>query len=180
MGSILGQDLLEAVDETVELALTTGTDISSETGTGEIERVDHGEGSGTSSTTGQTVADEELAGVGLGIVRVENRLVEVLEGEVESLGGEVSDDVSQVTSPEGTEALLLDDSLEAVTNTVVSVLGLDGLGGVLHLEEQLDSLDRGHDGLRDSGRDTANHEISHEGLLGLRFISRHILQSSSV
>jgi hypothetical protein len=42
----------------------------------------------------------------LGVVGAEDFLVDILEGEVEGLGGEVSDDVGSVTSPEGSEALL--------------------------------------------------------------------------
>ena len=121
--------------------------------------------SGTCGTTGSAVADEELAGVGLGVVWVEDLLVVVLEGEVQGLGGEVTNHVGQVASPEGSEALLLDDSLEAVADAVVSVLGLDGLRSVLHLEEELDSLDGGHKGLGDGGRDTSDEEVGHEALL---------------
>ena len=165
LGTILSEDLLEAVDETGELTLTTGADVSSKTGTGEIERVDDGEGSGTSSTTRGAVADEEHAWLLLGVVWVEGLLVEVLEGEVKSLGGEVPHDVGEVTSPERSEALLVDDTLEAVTDTVVAVFGLDSAGSVLHLEEELDTLDGGHDRLGDGRRDTTDQEIGHKALL---------------
>ena len=164
LGSVLGEDLLEAVNETAEFALSTGADVSSETGSGEIERVDDGEGSGTGSTTGGAVTEEELDWLGLGVVWVEDGLVEVLEREVQGLRGEVPDDVGHVTSPEGTEALLLDHSLEAVADTVVSILDLDLSGGILHLEEKLDSLDRGDESLGDSGGDTTHHEIGNEAL----------------
>lgn len=49
--AILGENLLEAVDETVELTLATLTDISCETSSSEIERVHNSEGSSTGSTT---------------------------------------------------------------------------------------------------------------------------------
>jgi len=166
-GAVLLEDLHDAVNETGELTLATRADISGKTSSGEIERVDDGEGSGTSSTTRGAVADEEHAWLLLGVVWVQGLLVEVLEGEVKSLGGEVSDDVGEVTSPEGSEALLLDNTLEAVADTVVSVLWLNGGGGILHLEEELDSLNGGDDGLRDCSRDTTDEEIGHETLLGL-------------
>ena len=108
--AVLLSDLLKAVNETTELTVTTGADIGGETGTGEIERVDDTEGCSTGSTTRGAVTEEEFDWLGLGVEWVEPLLVEVLEGEVEGLSGEIPDDVGQVTSPEGTEALLLDDS----------------------------------------------------------------------
>ena len=110
LGSFLCGDLLEAIDESTELSVTTGTNVSSKTGSGEIERVDGAEGGGTSSSTGGAVTEEELDGFDLGVVWVEDGLVVILEGEVQSLGREITNDVGQVTSPEGTETLLLDDS----------------------------------------------------------------------
>ena len=150
MRTILSEDLHDAVDESTELTVTTGTNISSKTGSGEIKRVHDSERSSTSGTTGSAVTDEEFDGFCLGIVWVEYLLVIVLESEVKGLCGEITDDVSQVTSPERSKTLLLDDSLEAVHNTVISVFGLDGGGSVLNLQEKLDSLNRGDDSLRDS------------------------------
>lgn len=49
--TILGENLLEAVDKTVELTIATLTDISGETSSGKIEWVDNSEGSSTGSTT---------------------------------------------------------------------------------------------------------------------------------
>jgi len=66
----------------------------------------------------------------------------ILAGEVEGLGREIPDDVGGVSSPEGGETLLLDHSREAVLDTSESILGLDGRGSILHLEEELDSLNR--------------------------------------
>jgi len=166
--TVLTSGLLEAVNETVELSLLAGTDISGESGTGEIERVDDGEGGGTSSTTGGAVTDEEHTGLGLGVVGAESLLVEVLAGEVEGLGREIPDDVSEVTSPEGTEALLGSDSAEAVTDTLISHLNGNVGVSILDLEEELDSLDRSDDGLGDSGGDTTDEEVDQEVLFFLR------------
>jgi hypothetical protein len=57
----------------------------------------------------------------LGVEWAENLLVGILECEVESLSGEVSDDVGQVSSPEGKETLLSVNSLDAINDTLVFV-----------------------------------------------------------
>ena len=89
----------------------------------------------------------------------------ILEGEVHSLSGEVSDDVSEVASPERDEALLLVNSAKAITNTLVSVFNSHVLVGILNLKEHLNSLNRGHKGLRNSGRNTTDHEVLKEMIL---------------
>ena len=89
----------------------------------------------------------------------------ILACEVECLSWEIPDDIGQVTSPEGGESLLLDDSGEAVTNTTVSVLRGDVLVGVLHLEEKLDSLDGGHKGLGNGSGSSTDEEVGDEALL---------------
>lgn len=129
-GAVGLEDLLEAVNETGELSLTTLlslADVGSESGSGKVERVHEQEGGSSSSTTGGHVAHEELKGISLGVVWAEDLLVGILEGEVEGLSGEVSDDIGEVSSPERGEALLSVDSLEAINDTLVSVL----LGDVL-------------------------------------------------
>jgi len=86
-GTILQEHLLEAVNETGELSLSTGTDISGESGTGEIKRVDEAEGSSTGSTTRGAVTDEELAGLGLGVVGIEDLLVGILKAKLRAWVG---------------------------------------------------------------------------------------------
>ena len=75
--------------------------------------------------------------------------VEILASKVEGLGGEVTDYVGRVASPEGSETLFLGHAGEAVTNALVSVLGCDVLVGILDLQEELDTLDGGDEGLGD-------------------------------
>jgi len=99
--SILGQDLGEAVNETSEFSLSSRSDISSKTGSGEVKWVDNTERGGSSSSTRHAVSNEEHTWVGLLVVWVEDGLVEVLEGEVQGLGWEVTNNISQVSSPEG-------------------------------------------------------------------------------
>lgn len=57
--------------------------------------------------------------VTLGLLEAEERLEVVLEGEVERLGGEVSDDVGGVTTPECSDTLLVVGPGETVTDTLV-------------------------------------------------------------
>lgn len=177
--AILASDLLQAINKAGEFTLLAGTDISGESGTGEVEWVDDAEGSGTSSTTGGAVTNEELDWLGLWVVWAEGLFVNVLEGEVQGLGWEVSDDVSQVTSPEGGETLLSVNSLETVTNTGVLLFettswGFTSFGsllghGVLHLEEELDTLDWSNNSLGDGGGDTSDKEICDKGFFGHYF-----------
>lgn len=63
----------------------------------------------------------------------EDLLVLVLEGEVEGLGGEVTDHVGQVTPPEGEKALLLGDSHHTINDPFVLLLGTDLFAGMLDL-----------------------------------------------
>jgi len=123
--------------------------------------------------------------VTLGLLETEQGLEVVLEGEVESLGGEVSDDVGGVSSPQRSDTLLLVDTGETVTNTLVwgrktTLLDPDmsvrvGTASakdshlILVLDQELDTLDRSGSGLGNSGRHTSHEEVGHEGLgiLGL-------------
>jgi hypothetical protein len=148
-------DLHEAVNETSEFTALSGTNISSEAGTSEIKRVDDAKGSSTSGTTGGHVTHEELDGLLLLVVGVEDFLVKILEGEVEGLSGEIAHNIGQVTSPESGEALFVQDTGEAITDTLV-LIASHVLHGVLHLEEQLDALNRSDSSLGDGGGATAN------------------------
>lgn len=83
------------------------------------------------------------------------------------MGGEIPDDVCEVTSPKGGETLFFNDSREAISNAIISVLRLDCGGSILNLEEELDSLDGGNDGLRDGGGNTTEREVESETFLVL-------------
>ena len=76
------------------------------------------------------------------------------------MSGEVSDDVSEVTSPESADTFFLGDSGQTVDDTSV-LLGELGVS-VLSLEKELDSFDGGDGSLGDSGRDTTQGEIEHK------------------
>lgn len=166
LDTILSSAFLEAVNETIEFSILSGTDISSESGTAEIERVDDGEGSSTSSSTGGHVTHEEFDWLSLGVgLSHKDFLILILAGEVEGLSGEITDDVSGVTSPESTDTLFSADSVEAITNTIVSLFNGDVRVSILDLKEELDSLDRCDDGLRDGSRNTTDKEINQEVFL---------------
>ena len=93
-------DLEDTVGESLEFTVSSLSDISSETSTGEVKRVDEAQGGGSGSSSGGEVSNEELPEFLLLINSIqEHLLVGVLEGEVQSLGGEVSDDVSEVSTP---------------------------------------------------------------------------------
>jgi hypothetical protein len=141
-----GKGLLVDVYETVELAVTTllgGLGVVGETGTGVVEGVDEEEGSGTGGlwllacvelktwrvtyTTGGQVTGHPL-GVTVTLLLVgEHALVGVAESEVERLGGEVTDDVGSVTTPQGEGALILHGTAEALADTVVLAVETTGL-----------------------------------------------------
>ena len=117
-----GEGLAVDVNETVELTVTAalgGLGVVGQTGTGVVQGVDEEEGSGTGSTTGGQVTHHPL-GVAVTVLLIgEHGLVGVTEGKVKSLGGEVTNDVGSVTTPEGDDTLLGGGALEAVNDTVV-------------------------------------------------------------
>jgi len=164
------------IDETVELALTTllgRLSVVSKTGTGIVKGVDEEEGRGTSGTTGSQVTGEPGPVTISVLILVEHALELVLEGKVQGLSREVTDDVSQVTSPHGVNTLILDGTGEAVANTLVGVgetTLLDHL--ILVLDEKLNTLDGSGSSLGDSGGDTTSEEVHNELVVGL-VIGRH-------
>lgn len=144
-----GEGLAVDIHESVELALTGtlgGLGVVGKTGTGVVQGVDEEEGSGTSGlgyllawskraeifqrgtyTTGGKVTHHPL-GVSITVLlEGEHGLVGVTEGKVKSLGGEVTDDVGSVSTPEGNDTLSGGGALEAVTDTVVLAVKTTGL-----------------------------------------------------
>jgi len=172
-GNTVGSEGLSVnIDETVELtstALGSGLVVVSETGSGVVERVDEEQRRGTSSTTGGDVTSEPLP-VTVLLPETEQGFEVVLEGKVQSLGGEVSDNIGGVTSPERVETFLSVGPGETVTDTLVrgrqSAL-LDHF--ILVLNQELDSLNGCSGGLGNSGRHTTHHKVGQEGfsILGL-------------
>jgi len=155
--------LLQAIQETVELLLST-SDIGSKTGTGVIQGVDDHEGSGTSKTSRGHVDEEKLSKLGILVSLGEHGLNTILEGKVKSLGGEVTDDVSQVSTPEGSDTLFTGHTGEAVDDTgVTGHLTTDNLGvGILGLDQELDSLNGSGGCLGNSTRKSTSEEINEE------------------
>lgn len=153
----------KTVDEAVKLLLSR-TDIGSKTSTGIIERVNDHKGSSSGKTSRSHVDGEELQELSVLVGLGEHGLDGVLEGEVEGLGGEITDDVGQVSTPESLNTLLGRDSGEAVNNTSVSGnLSRDNLGvGILSLDKKLNTLDGGGGGLRDGSRDTSGQKVDEE------------------
>ena len=125
-GDTIGSEgLLVDIEETVELTFTSVTTlggtlvVGSETSTGVVEGVDEEEGGGTSSSSrGKVTGHPECVTV-LGLGVGEQRLVVILESEVEGLGREVTDDVGGVSSPERDESLIGVGTSSAIGDTLV-------------------------------------------------------------
>jgi hypothetical protein len=158
-----GNGLLQAVNKTVELFLT-GTNIRGKTGTSVIERVNDHERTGTGKTTGGHVDGEEFSELGILVGLGEHCFDGILEGEVESLGGEVTDDVGHVTTPESSNTLFGGDTRKAVNNSsVTGDFSGDNLRvGILGLDEELDTLNWGSARLGEGSGDTSGKEIDHK------------------
>jgi hypothetical protein len=162
-GTIGLVDLGETINETSELSVRSGfTNISGKSSSGEIQRIDDHQRSGTSSTSGSQVTDEELPEISLGVEWAEDLFIGILEGEVKGLSWEISDDVGEVSSPEGRDTFFLGNSDQAVNNTLVLLFTRDLGVSILGLEEELDSFDGSDSSLGDSGRDTSQKEVEHK------------------
>lgn len=130
------EDLGKAVSESGELPLCWAlADVGGQPRPSEIEWVDEAERSGPSSAARRQVPGKVAPELCLLIhATKEDLLVLVFEGEVQGLGGEVTDHVGQVASPEGQEALLLRDSNNTVNNAFVLHVSGDLSAGMLHLQ----------------------------------------------
>ena len=122
MNSVLSDDFFTAVEKAVELSFSFGfSDIGSESGSGEIERINEDQAEATSDTSWQEGSDEVLSLVGDWVDSLQEDSVEgILGGEVNGLSREVSKDVGPVASPEGSDSFFSDASLEAVNDTWIN------------------------------------------------------------
>jgi len=114
-----GGSLRKAVHEARELGLARA-DVRGEARPRVVERVDNRERAGAGKAARGHVDQEELAEVRLRRILGEPGLDGVLEGEVERLGREVTEDVHKVAAPESADALLRGDAREAVGDTRVT------------------------------------------------------------
>lgn len=73
---------------------------------------------GTYTTGGKVTGHPPPVSITL-LLEGEHRLVGVAEGEVQGLGGEVTDDVGGVATPQRGHALVLDGTAEALADAVV-------------------------------------------------------------
>merc|ERR1719318_785060 len=148
------------INETVELAFTSLTlGIIGRPGSGVIKRVHKEQRHGTGESTASNVGGE-LSGLAGSLWDGEQGLDSILEGKVKSLCGEVSEDISQVSSPEGVDSLSLQDSAGAVNDTLVWLVEsslLDHL--ILVLDKELHSLNGSSESLGDTSGDTSKHEV---------------------
>lgn len=164
LDSISGGDLSQTIESSVELSLSSRSDISGKSGSDEVQWVDEHQRSSSGSSSRDHRSEEVLDWLSLWVEWAEPISVGILEGEVQGLGWEVSHDVSHVSSPEGTNSFLLRDSAETINDTGVSLdfSGLDLLVGILGLEQELDSLNWGDSSLGDGSGNTSDQEILNE------------------
>ncbi|GMS98071.1 hypothetical protein PENTCL1PPCAC_20246, partial [Pristionchus entomophagus] len=153
----------QAVRQTFELSAFGLSDVSGETGSGEVERVHEAQRSGSCGSSGDEVAEEEPTEVLLLVDPFEEYVLErVLEGEVEGLCREVTDDVGQIASATGSESLLLGHTHEHIHDTLVTLISSNTLRDILNLEQQLDAFDGCDGGLGDGGRRASRGQIEEE------------------
>merc|ERR1719309_1582021 len=154
------------IDETIELSFTTlALGIVGQSGPAVVKGVDEEKRHGScSSSRGNVRCELPLL---RGILRGgEDGLDAVLEGEVERLGGEVSDDIGQVATPQGVDSFRCENPLETVDDSIVRPVQtslLDHL--ILVLDEQLDALNWSSSSLGDSSSHTSQHEVLHKAKL---------------
>lgn len=129
------EDLAETVAQPTELTLGRSlAHVGSQPGPSKVQRVDEAERGGTSGPTGCQVTGKVAPELLMPIhAPQEDLLVLVLEGEVESLGGEVPDHIGHVAPPEGEKALLLGDSHDTIDDTLILFLCTDLFAGMLDL-----------------------------------------------
>jgi len=100
----------------------------------------------------------------LGVEGGKHFLEGVLEGKVESLSGEISDDIGEISTPESKKTLFLVDTSEAINDSSVSrnLSTSDSGVGILGLDNEFYSLDWSCDGFGDGTTETTKTEIDKE------------------
>jgi hypothetical protein len=129
--TVRGESLLNDVHKTLELTLATSRvlDVKGKTSTGVVERIEEEENSGTSSSTRGKIAERPPPVAVTLLLKGKHRRVGIAESEVQSFLWEVTDNNRGVTAPEGGDALLGYDTLEALVNAGV------GLGEMTQAEQ---------------------------------------------
>jgi len=158
-----GNGLLDTVGKTGELGLSSSY-IRGKTGTGVIQWVDDAKGSGSSQTSRGHVDQKEFSKFFILIGFREHSLDGILEGKVEGLGREISNDIGSISTPEGLDSLLTGYTGETVDDTGVTLdlPGDDFRVGILGLDEELNTLNWCCACLGDSSGNTTGEEINHK------------------
>jgi len=167
------------INQAVELArssLLGSFVIIGKTGSSIIERIDKQKGTGTSSTSRSEVTGEPFPIAVLFLAETKHTLELIFEGEVEGLGGEVSKNVGQVSSPKGNKSFLADHSRETIADSLVGFSQTTRLDHfILVLDQELHAFNRCSCGLGDSGRNSTHQKIDGEGGEVALFLNRHPL-----
>jgi len=148
------------VDETVELALATlALGIIGQPGTGVVKGVDEHKGQGASAASGQDVGSEFLP-LGSILGGLKDGLDGILESEVQGLGREVPEHISQITSPEGNDTLGFQGPLNTINNAVVwSIQSALFDHFSLILDQEFYSLDGSGGRFGNGGGNSGQHEV---------------------
>merc|ERR1719154_334045 len=151
------------INETVELSLSAlALGVIGKPGSGVVQGVDKEEGHSSRHSSAEDV-HSKLSGIAGILGSGKGGLDRILECEIESLGGEISENISQVSSPEGVDSLGFEDPGGAVDDSSVGLVQaplLDHL--VLVLDQQLDSLNGSSGSLGDSSSNSSQHEVLSE------------------
>ena len=127
--------------------------------------MDKAGGGDTGQTAAEEVVEEELRIWFVFVLNLKESAVEIFCGEVDSLSGEVSDNVDTVSTPEWNDSFLAHAASEAVDDSVVLRFELGIL--VLGLEEQLDSFNGGGEGLGDDAGESTCEEVEEVEIVSL-------------
>jgi len=149
--TIRGEGLSVDINEAIELSGSSflgGLVIIGQSSSSIVKRIDEGKRTSTSSTTRCQVSCEPFPVAISLLVITEHSLELIFEGKVQGLSGEVSDDVGQVSSPEGNESFISDNSGEAIRNSLVRLSETTSLDHfILILDQEFDSFNGGSSSL---------------------------------
>jgi hypothetical protein len=152
--------LLEAVSKTAEVSLSR-TDVRSKTSTSVVQRIDDAERSSSSKTSSGHLDEEKRSELSLGVITREQSFDRVLEGKVEGLGREITDNVGKVSTPESQHSLFSSDTRETVHDTGVTrhFSGTDTRVSILGLDDKLNTFNGGSKGLGDGSRGSSQGKV---------------------
>jgi hypothetical protein len=121
--TVRGEGLFNDVHEALKLTLATSRflDVESKTSTSVVKGVKEEENSGTSGSTRGKIAERPPPVAVTLLLKGEHRRVGIAKREVQGLLWEVTDNIRGAAAPKGGNALLSDNTLEALVNAGVGL-----------------------------------------------------------